>query len=286
VLGPPKARHVDRPVRAALEALVPPGHFCRHLEAVLALSFVRELVRDRYAAGGRPGLDPVTFFKLQLVLFFEGLRSERRLVEVAALHLAHRWYLGYARDEPLPDHATLTKVRQRLGVAVFRRFFEHVVELCQQAGLVRGKELFFDATRVRANAAVDSVVPRLGRGVDDHVETLFPEGGDASDGPAAAGGPSAPLPAPVVPRPPRLAAAPPPAPPPAPPRPGAGRRPPRRERLRPARLSVWPGRCERRRPARGPALGPSRGAPSAAAPPAPAPRGRPRPALPTPTGRA
>jgi hypothetical protein len=47
VLGPPKARHVDRPVRAALEALVPPGHFYRHLEATHDLAFVRELVRDR-----------------------------------------------------------------------------------------------------------------------------------------------------------------------------------------------------------------------------------------------
>ena len=66
------------------------------------------------------------------ILFFEGLRSERKLVETASLNLAHRWYLGYALDEPLPDHSTLSKVRQRLGVGVFRRFFEHVVELCQR----------------------------------------------------------------------------------------------------------------------------------------------------------
>ena len=85
MLGPPKARHVDRPVLASLEDLVPPGHFYRHLEGALDLSFVRELVRDRYAPGGRPSLDPVTFFKLQLILFFEGLRSERQLMEVAAL---------------------------------------------------------------------------------------------------------------------------------------------------------------------------------------------------------
>jgi transposase len=161
MLGPPKARHVDRPVPVSLEALVPPGHFYRHLEAALDLAFVRDLVRDRYAALGRPSVDPVVFFKLQLILFFEGLRSERKLLETASLHLAHRWYLGYALDEPLPDHSTLTRIRKRLGVAVFRRFFEHVVELCRAAGLVRGKELFFDATRVRANADVDSVVPRL-----------------------------------------------------------------------------------------------------------------------------
>ena len=64
---------------------------------------------------------------------------------------------------------------------MFRRFFERVVELCQEAGLVWGQELFFDATRVRANADVNSVVPRLGRVVGVHLEALFPEGGDASD---------------------------------------------------------------------------------------------------------
>jgi len=244
MLGPPKARHVDRPVRVSLEDLVPPGHFYRHLERVLDLSFVRDLVRDRYAPGGRPSLDPVTFFKLQLLLFFEGVRSERQLMEVAALNLAHRWYLGYALDEPLPDHSTLTRIRQRLGVAVFRRFFEHVVELCRAAGLVWGKELFFDATRVRANAAVDSVVPRLGRVVDAHVEALFPEGGDASDGLVAAGGAGEPLPAPVVPLPPRPTAPPPPAP----------RRPGRRRLvLEPARWDLLDrGRLD---PARPPAAG-------------------------------
>jgi transposase len=213
MLGPPKARHVARPVTAALEDLVPPDHFYRHLEAALDLSFVRELVRDRYAGIGRPSLDPVVYFKLQLVMFFEGLRSERKLVETASLHLAHRWYLGYALDEPLPDHSTLSKVRQRLGVGVFRRFFEHVVELCRDAGLVWGKELFFDATRVRANADVDSVVPRLGRVVGDHLEALFPEGGDASDeSPAGAAGEAAPPPATVVPLPPRPLPVAPPAP--------------------------------------------------------------------------
>src|ERR687883_449477 len=161
MLGPRKRRGLDRSVVVSLEALVPPDHFYRHLEAKLDLSFVRELVRDHYAAMGRPSIDPVVFFKLQLILFFEGIRSERKLIETASLHLAHRWYLGYGLDEPLPEHSSLTRSRQRLGLAIFERFFEHVVELCQQAGLVWGRELIFDATKVRANAAVDSLVPRF-----------------------------------------------------------------------------------------------------------------------------
>src|SRR5918997_6634501 len=186
MLGPPKLRSLDQPISVSLEQLVPVDHFYRQLDAHLDLGFVRAWVQDCYAARGRPSIDPVVFFKRQLIMFFEGLRSERRLMETARLHLAHRWYLGYGLDEPLPDHSSLTRIRQRLGLAVFRRFFERVVELCQAAGLVWGKELFFDATRVRANADVDSVVPRLGRVVGDHIEALFSEGGDARDEPEVA----------------------------------------------------------------------------------------------------
>lgn len=50
----------------SLENLVPYDHFYRRLEAVLDLSFVRELVAPLYSGGGRPSVDPVVFFKLQL----------------------------------------------------------------------------------------------------------------------------------------------------------------------------------------------------------------------------
>ncbi|MDP9365578.1 MAG: transposase [Chloroflexota bacterium] len=80
MLGPPKPRRLDEPVAASLEALVPRDHFYRHLEAKLDLSFVRDWARGLYAERGRPSIDPVVFFKLQLVMFFEGIRSERQLV--------------------------------------------------------------------------------------------------------------------------------------------------------------------------------------------------------------
>ena len=75
----------------SLEDLVPADHFYRHLEEKLDLSFVRDLVKDCYSPIGRPSIDPVVFFRLQLVLFFEGLRSERQLMSVAADRLSIRW---------------------------------------------------------------------------------------------------------------------------------------------------------------------------------------------------
>src|SRR3712207_4242497 len=124
-----------------------------------------------YARGGRPSVDPVVFFRLQLVMFIEDIRSERQLMEVAADRLSIRWFLGYDLHEPLPDHSSLTRIRERYGLEVFRGFFERIVEECFEAGLVWGKELFFDSTKVEANAAVDSLAPRWA--VEAHLEVLF-----------------------------------------------------------------------------------------------------------------
>jgi transposase len=157
----------------SLEELVPKDNFYRRLEATLDLSFVRELTKDCYACSGRPSIDPMVFFRLQLVMFFENIRSERQLMEVAADRLSIRWYLGYDLHEPLPDHSSLTKIRERYGLEVFRGFFEGIVELCVEAGLVRGEELYFDSTKVKANADIDSRASRFM--VETHLSGLFEE---------------------------------------------------------------------------------------------------------------
>src|ERR671929_106857 len=155
----------------SIEDLVPASNFYRHLEAKLDLGFVRDLVRDTYKECGRPSVDPKVFFKLQLVMFFEGLRSERELVRVAADRLSIRWYLGYDLNESLPDHSSLTRIRERYGLEVFRRFFERIVEMCVEAGLVEGRELYFYATKVEANASLDSTRSRLL--VENYLEGIF-----------------------------------------------------------------------------------------------------------------
>ncbi len=178
------------PRDVSLEELVPDDHFYRRLEATLDLSFVRELVAPLYAKSGRPSVDPVVFFKLQLVMFFENLRSERQLMGVVADRLSLRWYLGYDLCEPLPDHSSLTRIRERYGLSVLRRFFERIVEECIDAGLVWGEELFFDATKVEANASIDSTRSRSlveGR-LEEHLAETFPDEvpSDPDEGPPGA----------------------------------------------------------------------------------------------------
>jgi transposase len=126
----------------SLEELVSKANFYRRQEGWIDLSFVRKLVLDRYASVGRTSIDPVVFFRLQLVMFFEGIRSERQLMEIASDHLSVRWYIGYDLHEPLSNHSSLTRIRERYGLEILKGFVEKIVEMCVEVGLVGREEVF------------------------------------------------------------------------------------------------------------------------------------------------
>ena len=168
-----KVRNLKTFPSFSLETLVPEDNFYRQVEKCIDLSFVRDLVCHLYSAFGRPSIDPVVLFKLQLIAFFEGIRSERLLMETVSLNLAHRWFIGYDLDEDVPDHSSLSKIRERYGMQIFQQFFEQVVELCVEAGLVWGEELSFDSTKVDANAAINNLVDRTESEANQHLEELW-----------------------------------------------------------------------------------------------------------------
>jgi transposase len=185
----------------SLEDLVPAANLYRRLARVLDLSFVYDLVADCYAAGGRPSVDPVVFFKLQLVMCLEGIRSERQLMRVVADRLSVRCgrppgSIGYDLDESLPDHSSLTRIRDRYGVGVFRRFFAAIVERCRDAGLVWGRELFFDASKVEANASIASMTAHFA--VEAHLANCFPDEHAAAPRNVPAESPDTPRPLPLT----------------------------------------------------------------------------------------
>jgi transposase len=171
-----KVRNLKTFTSFTLETLVPEGNFYCQVEKCIDLSFIRDLVCHLYSDFGRPSIDPVVFFKLQLIAFFEGIRSERLLMETVSLNLAHRWFIGYDLDEDVPDHSSLSKIKERYGMQIFQQFFEQIVELCVDAGLVWGEELYFDSTKVDANTAISSMIDRTESEVDQHLEKLWKNG--------------------------------------------------------------------------------------------------------------
>jgi hypothetical protein len=69
---------------------------------------------------------------------------------------------------------------------VFRRFFEAIVERCVVAGLIRGKDVYIDATKLVADASVESMTPRFAVAARAHVDDLFAQEAEAGGPPPPA----------------------------------------------------------------------------------------------------
>ena len=90
MMGKKQRNFHSLPEDISLEDLVPKDNFYRRLEESLDLSFVGALVENLYANSGRPSVDPEVYFRLQLVMFHEGIRSERELMCIVSDRLSTR----------------------------------------------------------------------------------------------------------------------------------------------------------------------------------------------------
>jgi transposase len=143
-----------------LESFVAEDHFLRRIDRVLDLSFVRELTAARYADGqGRPSIDPEVFFRRQLVAYLNGITKDRPLCEEVRYNLAYRWFCRLSLSDDVPEHSSLTRIRDRLGEEMFEQVFRKIVRQCQEKGLVKKDcRVMTDATLIAADASLDSLV--------------------------------------------------------------------------------------------------------------------------------
>lgn len=151
-----------------IEALIPKGHLLRKIDGVLELSFVRELTKDFYCPNnGRPSIDPELFLRMMLIGYLYGIESDRRLCEEVGFNLAYRWFCRLELENRVPDHSSLTRIRDRLGEKTFKKIFRRVLRTCVEKGLVRGESIMLDGSLVRADASLDSLVRKDASSDDD-----------------------------------------------------------------------------------------------------------------------
>ncbi len=145
-------------VAVPLSQLVPDEHLLRRVDAVLDLSWIHDEVRHCYCQdNGAASIDPEAALRLMLAGFFEGIVHDRRLMRRAQTDVAFRWFAGYRLDENLPDHSSMTRLRQRWGAALFKSVLQRTVQACADAGLVNGRTVHIDATLIRADVSWDSL---------------------------------------------------------------------------------------------------------------------------------
>jgi transposase len=165
-------------VCGSLRDLVPDDHILARVDRVLDLGWLHAEVSGLYALEGRPGIDPEATVRLMLAGFLLGIVHDRRLLREAQVNLAIRWFAGYGLQERLPDHSSLTRIRQRWGAERFRRIFERTVKACITAGIAKGEIVHVDASLIRADVAWESLARRH---VDAVAEANADEASDTTD---------------------------------------------------------------------------------------------------------
>jgi transposase len=175
MLGHKERNQLELYMCGSLRQLVPDDHVLARVDRVLDLSWLHEEVGELYsAATGRPGIDPEVAVRLMLAGFLLGIVHDRRLLREAQVNIAIRWFIGYGLEDALPDHSSLTRIRQRWGAERFRQIFERTVKACVSAGIARGEIVHVDASLIRANVSWESLAVR-------HVEAVGAENGDADE---------------------------------------------------------------------------------------------------------
>lgn len=154
-----------------IENLVKKDHILRKIDEYIDFNFIYDLVEDKYCLdNGRPSIDPVVLFKMILIGYLFGVRSERRLIEEIHHNVAYRWFLGYGLEDKIPDASTISQNRRRrfTGTDIFEKIFDNIVEQAINHKLITGKIMYVDSTHIKANA-------NIGKFTNEQVEVALPE---------------------------------------------------------------------------------------------------------------
>ncbi len=127
----------------SLESRVPEGHPLRGIKALLdeALAGMSRDFDRVYASEGRPSIPPERLVRASTLQVLYSIRSERLLCEQLDYNLLFRWFVGLSIDEPVWDHSTFTKNRDRLIEAkVARKLLRRIVRKARDDRVVGGDE--------------------------------------------------------------------------------------------------------------------------------------------------
>ncbi|MGA8031682.1 MAG: IS5 family transposase [Casimicrobiaceae bacterium] len=150
---------------AKLDDFVPEDHPLRAVRLLVntALTQMNARFNEIYAASGRDSIAPEKLIRSLLLQVFYSIRSERQLCEQLRYNLLFRWFVGLALDDPIWDHSTFSKNRDRLlEHQVVEGFFAEALRLADRQGLLSKEHFSVDGTLIQAWASHKSFRPKDG----------------------------------------------------------------------------------------------------------------------------
>ena len=121
-----------------------------------------------YSQFGRPSIPPEQLLRAMLLQAFYGIRSERQLMERIEFDLLFRWFTGLGVDDPVWDHSTFSKNRDRLLEGeIAAKFLQAVLAQPKVKRLVSNDHFSVDGTLLEAWASMKSFRKTDGSDDDD-----------------------------------------------------------------------------------------------------------------------
>ena len=114
-----------------IKKLVPQNHIFRKVDKVFDLSFVRQLSEPFYCQNNeRPSVDLDIFLVSNMTV---------DLHEEITCNLPYSWYCRLSINDRVPDHSSLSRIKDRYGEKIFENFFDKVIEVRKETWLVKGQ---------------------------------------------------------------------------------------------------------------------------------------------------
>jgi transposase len=153
-----------------LEQRVPADHPLRAIREVVgtALAALSGDFAGLYSGMGRLSIAPEMLLRAMLLQAFYSIRSERQLMERLEFDLLFRWFVGLGVDEPVWDHSSFSKNRDRLlDGDIAAKFLAAVLAQPRVKRLLSSEHFSVDGTLIEAWASMKSFKPRQAPGGDD-----------------------------------------------------------------------------------------------------------------------
>src|SRR5687767_8942331 len=142
-----------------LEQRVPAKHPLRVIKSIVDdVLHALDLEFERlYEGTGRASIAPERLLRGSLLQAFYSVRSERQLMEQIDYNLLFRWFFGLGIDDPVWDHSTFSKNRDRLLDAdVAAKFLEATLRHPRVKRFLSDDHFSVDGTLVEAWASLKS----------------------------------------------------------------------------------------------------------------------------------
>lgn len=146
-----------------LEARVRRDHPLRSIRQLVdaALDMLSGDFSALYSGMGRPSIPPEMLLRAMLLQAFYSIRSERQLMERLEFDLLFRWFVGLGVDDPVWDHSTFSKNRDRLLEGeIAAKFLNAVLSQPRVKRLLSTDHFSVDGTLIEAWASMKSFKPK------------------------------------------------------------------------------------------------------------------------------